>query len=730
MIELLKLGITDTPLFQGQVFTFKPGISYIYGLNHSGRTKDANGNAAGKSAFFSRIGELIYDEPIVGTKQDKVKKGKSFFEYRYQGHTVKIMSSFKGRTENFTIWIDGKQSKYNTATKARPALRKLFPPTKEDFDSYIYLDSRVPHPLARGTSIQRKQFFTSFFGLDKIDAERKLFAVELAKLSRVRAAFNELNKTYLSVKQDLLDRETLIELKARHEKLTRIHAKLSKLSDRAQIVKQLLDFTDRAKDQVAFVTAACHGEVTQEAFLEALKDAEWNVKNDAADLEQAQAWEAYQEDLAEYNKAIAALGDNVGSAADYKADSLKYEKALPSYRSLKQQLDDMEEPVKLLHPSKPSDTDIDSLRVKRAQLKSQLDHAHEFEGGKCDTCGQKVTIKNPKALKASLAEVVALIEENEYYAKYVAAKKSNAVLVAKRESLQEKIDALKVVLQETQKAYKLYAQLKHLTKPAKFEGKKIESKVKLRMLDESKERVTLLKYCHPHIDSIIEAQALTEDDLKLREFNSPRLLEIQDELSEIRAKLAVHRSVRSKAFDMKTRLDAMALELKEEEALKLLVKGYSDKAMKRMAIEAISARLMQQINHYAHLVFPGYTFEFRWDTQISILVHRPNGETSDVRKLSGAESTLFTLILIPSLLAFTPERKRVSAIILDEPSASLSEVTIQAFHELLPLINKLIPCIVVITPKADERLASAKNYTVLRKKTGATIVEGHPSELI
>ncbi len=154
--------------------------------------------------------------------------------------------------------------------------------------------------------------------------------------------------------------------------------------------------------------------------------------------------------------------------------------------------------------------------------------------------------------------------------------------------------------------------------------------------------------------------------------------------------------------------------------------------MKRMAIKAISARLMAEVNKYARHVFAeDYTFEFNWDSsQLNLLVNRKYGKktlTSDVRKLSGAESKLFTIVLVLALLTFVPARKRCNLMILDEPTANFSPETIERFKALLPILNKVIPSIIVVTPKTDERYEGAQEFTMLKENGQSILVPGHPS---
>jgi DNA repair exonuclease SbcCD ATPase subunit len=187
---------------------------------------------------------------------------------------------------------------------------------------------------------------------------------------------------------------------------------------------------------------------------------------------------------------------------------------------------------------------------------------------------------------------------------------------------------------------------------------------------------------------------------------------------------------------MKDRLLEMRAELINEEPLKLLVEAYSDKAMKRMAIKSVSTKLMHEINKYAKLIFPeDFDFGFSWESsKISLTVTRKYRQgkkvktlTSDVRKLSGAESKLYTFILVLAHLTFVPARKRSNVLILDEPDSNMSAETSEAFKKLLPILNKVIPSIIVITPRTEQRYEGAQEFTVLKEKGEAKIVSGHPS---
>jgi len=178
----------------------------------------------------------------------------------------------------------------------------------------------------------------------------------------------------------------------------------------------------------------------------------------------------------------------------------------------------------------------------------------------------------------------------------------------------------------------------------------------------------------------------------------------------------------------------MKVELEDEEALKLLVDSYSDKGAKRLAIKAISSRLMTEVNKYARIVFgEDFDFFFKWESSDLVLgVNRRYGKkviTSDVRKLSGAESKLFTYVLMAASMTFRSERKRCNVLILDEPTANFSPETFEMFKKLVPILNKIFPTIIIITPKSDERYEGADEWTVTKTKTEAKLVRGHPHQI-
>jgi DNA repair exonuclease SbcCD ATPase subunit len=188
------------------------------------------------------------------------------------------------------------------------------------------------------------------------------------------------------------------------------------------------------------------------------------------------------------------------------------------------------------------------------------------------------------------------------------------------------------------------------------------------------------------------------------------------------------------AEDLETvrgKLRPLKLKLADRAALELLENAFSAKGVESDIIRSICEKLQQQVNKYAKLIFPeDYHFEFELETQFSITVRRKYGKatySSDVRKLSGAERKLFSLVLLVSLLSFVPKSRRTSLLILDEPTAAMGPENVANFIRFLPVLQKIIPTIVVITPLDPSHYSSIQPevFTVVKERNGtAKIVKG------
>lgn len=736
--------LKDTLLFKNLHFDIPKGLSVIYGLNRSNGKKSMQANGAGKSSAFASIGETLYDEPIVGLREDTIKQGTRTIHLKLGDKKVDVVR----KNTKLEILVNGKPKEFRKKSDGKLWLSKHLPMSQAEFNTYGFLDARVPHPLVMGSSTERKRFFTEAFGLDKIDVERRLFEAELSKLKRVRTAYKELKAIFDADKARALPKEERLQLKA---KVAGYKTELEELNNkhvRLQDIMRLLSFEASAKKQLKAFDAMCPD---LEEYTQLYKDAQTNLKEDKAKLRDARDWEEYQRDRRKYDKAFAALSDEAKALTDkmgFKRARRRCKEAASELDDLQTKIDDAEkhEARKPDKPHKPDEKRIEAdkkeLRARLDSLEHKLEHATKFKTGTCDSCGQDVKVKDPKELKAKVKSVDAQLGLIELWSEYDEGRATYDEWSKKGVKLQAEAEDARQQVKKLKRLKSVGKELRDLPEqPEKFEGRKLEVEVCEQMVDEDRKRIELLEFIDPNIDNVRDLRKLTEKQRSAAEVG-PRLMErinkLHEKLSSISARLEVNRSVTEGLEKMKTRLLEMRAELINEEPLKLLVEAYSDKAMKRMAIKSVSTKLMQEINKYAKLIFPeDFEFGFSWESsKISLTVTRKYRQgkkvkqlTSDVRKLSGAESKLYTFILVLAHLTFVPLRKRSNVLILDEPDSNMSAETSDAFKKLLPILNKVIPSIVVITPRTEQRYEGAKEFTVLKEKGEANIVEGHPSTI-
>lgn len=697
MNKIEKIGIAGIgPFKKGVVLPIVPGVSFLYGKN---LLNGGNANAVGKSLLGNAIADIFY-EPTV--RQDKPKVGKRFVEFTKGKQRIRILHEVN-KTESLRVLVDGedKAARTNSATKKLAA--ELWGVTQDEFVTYGFVDAAVPHPLVKGGTAARKAFFTSFFRLDQLDAEKKIFQKQLLEVKKVKAVHEELTKAFASARADMLSKEERTSMEAELADAKDELKRLQALQEKAEKQQRLAAFKGVAGDKLDRL-----GEVVR-----TVKDVKRDIADAAEAEEQQEEYQAYRRALERYRKDAEGLDTSISLEV--------LEKAARKCNDLEDRIEELrslEEPEPVKPPKGKPGKEKAALEAESRRLKHELEHSRKFNEGVCGTCGQTVKARKAQVVKEELAQVQEeLTTWADYearllrYEKYVVARDEYA---AAKQELATATQTFRQLRQQRE----LYKKRKNLVKP-----EKVEKPAKVYDVQALTKELEITKFAEDNADMI---EALK--DYKPVKFDHSKLNAVQERVYSLKAKLDLHNTVKKRALELRDRLGDLRVAMEKQSALELILEGYADKAMKKMAIESISQHLMATVNRYAALVFENYSFEFVWGTQIQLLVHRPEG-TSDVRKLSGAESMLFTLILILSLLVFVPKSKRLSLLILDEPYASFSDGTAELFTKLLPHITQVIPSVLIITPKAEFRVAGAAEFTAVKQVGGTAIKKGHPNEL-
>jgi len=692
MLQVKKIGIDGVGPYKSRAdLVVRPGITVIYGKN---KLRDNNANFVGKSLLVRSIEELIYDPAI---RQDK-KVGSRFLSFvGNSGRQVELASS----GSSIDVVVNGKSRTQRTKAENRRMVSRLWPLTAEDFSTYVYLDALASHPLVKGTSTARKNFFNSFFRLDVLDVEKKIFLKARLELKKLRAARTELERTYREISKDLMPSE---KLEAEIERATTLDAKVRRLGKafaKHQSDAALIAFKKIAGDRIH--KKARPVDVVRKEIRDA-KRAE----------EALEEYAQYRKELKRFKEATAGLD------MDTPLEELKA--AFEAYREAAYKASDEPEAPEDPGPRKKVNGDLGELRARMRQIEHQLTNAHQSKNGICHACGQAIKVK-PSTLRAELEDLENKTDKLTLVAAHNARVDAyEAALAEYKRERAEWIKAKKKAKALKEKA-ELYEKRAHFREPEKVEKPQGLSGVSLADLEEELHQAVFLE---EHADEIKRIKA---GNLVETEFDHEELQRLQDKLASVKTRIAVHEGVVERAEAIRTRMRELDKKLAREEDLEIILQGYDDKAVKKMAIEAISTRLIEVVNRCARQVLPNYRFELKWETtSIDLIAHRPDGTTSDVRKLSGAESVLFTLVMVFALLVFVPDTKRVNTLILDEPTASFSGESTELFISLLGQLQTVIPSIIIVTPK-KLRIPDARCYTVVQDARGSRIVKGHCDEV-
>ena len=745
-----------------------PGLSVIYGLNLASGKNTENGNAVGKSLILSSLAETIRGIPIIGERGDRIQEGRREAAFTDSaGNDILIRRTANGRGDKLELFENDTPLDFRTVAASKEYIDQHWPLSDVDYSTYVHLDSRAPHPLVMGSSTQRKEFFTEFFRLEILDAERKLYNSYLRDLKNARAAYDEVNAQSEGIQSRLMSAEDRAQAEKDRDTLQDRLTELEELVSKAQYVARLLSFGERAEKEIARLRTEFKT-LNAEALSDAHTDLLTAIGNNKADRTQAEQelrraeltlrdYENYSRNTAKYTEAFEDLSpearDNIDEHGFDKALEMSGDAAQKAMKlkaqidSLNEQLDELEAKLDEKLPAKIAapEQDEEDLQVLERTYKHHIEHAKKFGSGVCDTCGQAVQTKDPEEVKERLAAVRAQLEQHaaaRVYANAVALRKEQT---AKFNELDDKVGSLSEERAKLVKIGKIFKELNALpSKPAPFESEvpNPETLVVLRSKIEElsnageslRAKESFLKGTLSNIDTINEFLSLTQDQKNAAaelDSLSEKVRTARERYTQAQSKLSVEESLAEQLSDLKVRADELLLKLKDESRVKVLVEAYSDKNIKKLVVEQIGARLMSLVNTYSQQVFEeNYRFEFVWDTDISIIAHRPNGKSSDVRKLSGAESTLFTIILVCALMSFVPAKKRCNFMILDEPTSHMSAHNKEILHNALKLLTGLIPSIILITPKMEERYHGATEYTVVKGRDGISRLEnGHPDEI-
>lgn len=723
MLKFESLELEGVPFFKQAKYDLSyQGISLILGLN---KDSGGGGNAAGKSYLVSHIPEMVLSETVNQVRRDRLKRGTRRLHLS-KGKTKYTIEEVISPSPKLRIYKNGVDMQLHGQVAAKEKIKSLLGYNREEINSFLYLNFRMPHPLISGDTAVRKSFFSKFFRLTASSHLRKIISAELSAANRGEGALSELKARKVTLLANI-GQNTLEGLQARLTKTSERLEVLLEASAKRNRMALLKAAYDNSREML--VRMREDGIRTPDQLEESEKAADRHLRELTVNLGKWDLYDEWEASASRQKEKLKARRSELKSVLGEVPSDLE--------AWLKEQASEL---AKLREGLESTDAKILKAEAARKQAKSGVAEtvdeikkalakikALEEATDVCPTCGGAYDNKHAKKeLAAITSRHRELEEEHERHLE---------VREAKRTLLESLVERYNQQVEKVETQEKLVKMARAI-----LEHQPVDPPTVPKQSRESLEELqaTLNKNRNRYQGGELafraqaEWKAVSEADRKVLTEEDPtaEISKLDQRLGETRAKLQELKGQITELNEVSERIEKTTKALAEREPLELLLKAFSKGGVDSLRIQALCSQLEDQANHYAFRLFPeDYKFKFDLDTQFDISVERTYGkriEVSDVRKLSGAEGSSFSLLLLIVLLVFVPEAKRSSILILDEPESALSPQSMERFVAFLPVLNKIIPHIIVVTPKEPEVYLSLnpRIHTVVKSKGRSVIKEG------
>jgi DNA repair exonuclease SbcCD ATPase subunit len=742
-------------------FTNNCGLTTVSGHNRDSQISKDQNNGAGKSLLFSMLPNVRFEQmPLADTKKkNRIHSKGSFIEFDVNnlGHKWTIRQQAGG----YQIWRDGEDLKVRGQSSQRAQIEEIIPITQDEWYSYVHLQSQKRLEFLYGTPRARMTYISEVWRLDQFDVLRRFFEKKIDEVKVAQNKSDAFSHQLMNINDALnkngWNKQLEKELNEANEIVKTQSKKVTKLQTQRQELKSL-------SKQVEFYTTT----------RDKLKKLQGKIRFDKPTLKEQyqlhEALEKFEEDNAEYDRRCKKLVkklDELGDGGDSKTlkkrikeirkelegletEDKRLEKVRDKHDAAVRELENLDDHVDpdlrkyLTQCNKEKVDPMEALKEEYSTAKTTMklaDLLHDHDDGACPTCMQKInlkdlekTIANAKKRKGKAHSMIHALElritkqdntdiikalkfdERSFYA----ARKKIKALRAELEKLEDQIE-------NSVRFDEITGQMADLKKPKRpkqepiISVEKIEQQVE--MIDEARRlKARLSEFDEaPEDDNILKRLAEVEAKLEKVEKKYSKAHKVTVRYSSLRAEWKLLKKQREEAS---VKVEEFKPLIKKMQRFKVLVKAYSNKGLKLHAMHEIVYGLEQNYNKYAQLIF-AENFKFKVEAKedgVHIIVDRGQGNVSDVRSLSGAESDSFRLLHFLACVIMAKDARRVNLAILDEPDAHMDDATTSLFVErYIPFLRKLVPQVFIITQKG-KHLHPNCSYVTVEKHKGVSNV--------
>lgn len=756
------------------------GVTVIKGRNLRSKIKGRS-NGAGKTLLISAVADLVTNSNPTHDKNKQAVKNSllgagscmSLDITNNQGSSYTITKGKKGKSYYCTVADNqGKDLGLVTNSKAESYIHSLFPISKEEFYSTIYINARKHSVLYYGTDTDRYKYFDNLFHLHDYDALKEFFVSERSKLydleSRRDFMLEQLQP--LEKYKGFDKREAKTNIKKAKKELRSLDKKLSKLSTDIGDVslynkyrKKLGYYSDDLKSVKKELGGIKYCIAEHEAYNKYKSALEsWSTSKKSLEKK----IKGYKKDASKWvksptAKSLKTFRDEAKSKQDNASKQMN--SCTKRYDSICSSIKEYEFNKKKLKSVKKK---IKSIKIVSGgePLKMLLTHkkhltaflSGEGSASSCSVCGSDFTVKQAKARLKKLEKSIKAQRLNE---KHLSTKtkleKQLAVLKAQTKDIDAKalVKEKKKVAAEIQELKGLDSidiasidnllkrwstastELKKLNKPSTVKAPDTDLKELKARRKKLRTIAKVTESLSPIYDQIISGKKLSaklDGDKakdKTKELNKKRSALVST-ISELQTNLTTGTRGMDDYSELSRKIKKANKQLEDIDIFDALIEAYGTKGLKVIAVKRIAAAIQKNLNRYSHTLFPE-DFEFSLEVKnnnVSILCTRKTGkdqgsgtgtETDDIRHLSGAEALSFELLWLISLLPMIPDNRRANILVLDECQAGLDPATSDLMcNEFLPALSSIVPHIIFITPYDYSDIPYARTLIIEKGKDG------------
>jgi DNA repair exonuclease SbcCD ATPase subunit len=729
------------PFKKAELDLDRTGITHIKAKNKDAENNNGKAtNAAGKSVFFGSIPELHWGRSPTG--KDSVKGQQSSeisIQYKDVGpksEEFDVVRRF-GKNRGFSIQRNGKDLHVRTMDLSQRRAGQILGMGEDEFYTRVLIDSLTPHPLLIGSAAQRQEFLVQRFGLHSADSVRKLLLAEYRVAQQKRATYLEVRSLFDDLRSKSLSSDQLVTKRAELEELEAKQEQVLKRFQKSQAVRDLLMFEKDNADLLARLQKVC----TVDEFEDTYKDLKKRLRHLEEKQEEAKLWAIYDKELELYKEKVRPLkkqlntlcgSDWLGRGDEIRKKAKKAKAAADAVRDCVSKLGALPRELQPEVGETPK-YDYEACVSKLSRLDEELEHVTHFKDGKCPTCGSSVTARPKSDILADIDKWKTRRAKAKVFNKAVEDLERQRENKALRKELKAQLAEAEAESAKLQKWIEIEELLKQVpdvpSPPFAVRDVLDTSDEKIAKLQK---KIAVLRTVKPVLEKIKEVAALTQEQReRAKDFNDlgDKLTTLNNRISNLTAEISTGQSAHQQLQELKIRGKALKKVADDAPLLKAMIDVYSTKGLKKLMIQRCAKKLQDQINKYRKLFFvEDYFFEFKYDKKLEFLVHRKYGKhvsVTDVRKLSGAEKRMFTVLLVVADITLTPKKKRTNLLILDEPEANMGPAAQNAFVKALPVLNKIVPHIVVISPRTDLEIPGANVFTIVKHRGVSSIVKGN-----